>query len=83
MVVRTVARKFSVGGFCISAGGICVCVEGLDIPKIDKNSTDLYCFIFQFGRLGDLFVGAKPTKAPRGDGTDGGARYNLNRPPSA
>jgi len=26
--------------------------------------------MFQFGGLGDLFWGAKPPKAPRGDGTD-------------
>jgi len=31
---RTVARKLSVGGFCIYAGW-------LDILKIDKNYTDL------------------------------------------
>jgi len=36
----------------------------------DKKCTDLLCFTFQFGRLGALFRGAKPTKAPRGDGTD-------------
>jgi len=29
---RTVARKFSIGGFAF--------VQGLDTPKIDKNSTD-------------------------------------------
>jgi len=32
--IRTVARKFSIGGFCVSA-------VGLDILKIDKNPTDL------------------------------------------
>jgi len=32
--VRTVARKFSIGGLCISAGG-------LDTHKINKNLTDL------------------------------------------
>jgi len=31
---RTVARKFSIGGLCISVGG-------LDTLKIDKISTDL------------------------------------------
>jgi len=41
--------------------------------KFDKNSTNLQCFIFQFGGLGALFVGAKwakPTKAPVATGLD-------------
>ena len=29
--------------------GLCVSTGGLDILKIDKNSTDLLCFMFQFG----------------------------------
>jgi len=37
-------------------------VGGLDILKIYKNFTNFWCFLFQFG-------GAKPTKAPHGDGT--------------
>jgi len=60
----TVARKFSIGGLCVSAGW-------LDALKIDKNSTDLQCFMFQFGGLGSFVWGAKPPKAPRGDGTGG------------
>jgi len=39
---RTAARKFSIGGLCVSA-------EGHDILKIDKNSPDLQCVMFQFG----------------------------------
>jgi len=39
--IRTVARKFSIGGLCVSAGGIWVCAGGLDTLKTDKNSTDL------------------------------------------
>jgi len=58
-VTRTVARKFSIGG--------------LDILKIDKNSTDLYCFMFQFGGFGALFGGLRP----RGDGTEGNYRICL------
>jgi len=44
--------------------GLCVCAGLLDILKIDKNSTDLQCFIFQFRDFGALFGEAKPTKAP-------------------
>jgi len=33
---------------------------GFDIQKFDKNSTDLKCFIFQFGVLGVLFGGLTP-----------------------
>jgi len=42
----TVARKFSIGV-------LYVCSVGLGILKIDKNSTDLLCFIIQFGGLRD------------------------------
>jgi len=59
---RTVSRKSSIGE-------LCVCVGGLDIPKFEKNSTYLKCFIFQFAGLGGLFGGTEPTKDPRGDGT--------------
>jgi len=37
--------------------------------KFDKNSTNLLCFIFQFGGAWSFVWGAKATKAPRGDGT--------------
>jgi len=43
-------------------GGICVCAGRLDILKIDKNSTDLLCFMFQFGGL-EVCLGAKPPVA--------------------
>jgi len=36
----------------------------LDILKIDKYSTDIQCFIFQFTGFGALFWGARPTKVP-------------------
>jgi len=39
-VARSVARKFSIEGICVSAGRLCVCAEGLAILKIHKNSTD-------------------------------------------
>ena len=56
-IVRTVARTSSIGG-------LYVCAEVLNILKIDKNRTDLQCFIFNIGELGALFGGAKPTKTP-------------------
>jgi len=46
----TVVRKFSIGGLCVSSGW-------LDILKIDRFSTDLLCFMFQFG-------GLSPPKTP-------------------
>jgi len=50
--------------------GLWDCARGLDTPKIDKNSSDLWCFMFQFGGFGALLWGDKPPKAPRGDGTE-------------
>jgi len=35
---------------------------GFNILKIDKNYTDLYCFLFQIGWLGALFGGLSPPK---------------------
>jgi len=37
--------------------------------KFDKNSTNLWCFLFQFGGLGALFGGPNPPNLSRGDGT--------------
>ena len=42
---------------------------GLDILKIDKNSTDLKWFIFQFRGAWSFVWGAKTTIDPHGDGT--------------
>ena len=54
LLTKTVARKSSIGGLCDCAGG-------LDI----KNWQKFHWFIvFQIS-----IWGAKPTKAPRGDGT--------------
>ena len=55
-----VARKSSIGGLFVCSG--------LNILKIEKNSTDLLCFIFPFGVVGALFGGLNPP-TPRGDGT--------------
>ena len=38
---RTVARKFLIGGLCISARGIWLCAGGINTQKINKKSTDL------------------------------------------
>ena len=65
MPVRTVARNFSVGGFAVLRGALHLCGGGVDILKIDQISTDVLCFMFQFGGFGALFGGAKPTKAPK------------------
>jgi len=59
--IRTVARKISSGGLCVSA-------RGFDTLKIDKNSTDLLCFMFQFGGAWSFVWGGKLPKDPRGDG---------------
>jgi len=50
-------------GLYVGAGGLDVCAGRLK----SKNSFYLQCFIFQIGDFGALFVGSKPTKAPRGD----------------
>jgi len=47
-----------------SLGGLWVCAEGLDTLKIEKNSIDLQCFLFQFGGLGALFGGISPQNPP-------------------
>jgi len=41
-----------------------------DIVKIDKMQLIYSASYFNLGGLGALFWEAKPTKAPRGDGTD-------------
>jgi len=54
---KTVARTFSIGGALRLCGGF-------DILKIDKTSTDLKCFMFQFGGLGALFGELSSSKPP-------------------
>jgi len=53
---RTVAKKFSIGGLCSSAGG-------LDIIKLSKISLIYSVSRFNLGGL-ELCLGVKPTKAP-------------------
>jgi len=55
--IKPVARKFSIGGLCVCAGG-------LDILKIDKKSTDLQCSMLQFEGAWSSVWGTKPTNAP-------------------
>ena len=57
IIFRTVDRKFSIWGLCVCAGG-------LDIVKIDKNSTDYSVSCFNSGGLGALFGGISPQKPP-------------------
>jgi len=45
-------------------------VGGLDILKIDKNSTVSQCLMFQFGDLKLCLGRLSPPKPPRGDGTE-------------
>jgi len=66
LITRTVARKFSIGGLCSSAGG-------LDITKLTKTPLIYSVSRFNLGGLG----AAKPTKDPRGNGT-GYNRLRLN-----
>jgi len=51
-----------------SKWGLCVCTGRLDIIKLDRKPTGLWC-LTQFGRLGSFFGRAKPTKVPCGNGT--------------
>ena len=76
---RTVARKFSTGGLCVSAGW-------LDILKFDKNFHWFIVSCFNLGGLGALFGGLSQPKLPLGDGTrfrTGVAKFSLAMYPSA
>jgi len=77
----TVARK------CSIAGIFTFVQRELNILKINKISTDLQCFTFQFGGLGSFVCGGGlsppnwTTGSPRGDGTGALAmRNNYPRP---
>jgi len=52
------------GGFTFVQGGLNVCARGFE----RKNCIHSVSY-FNLGGLGTLFGGAKPTKAPRGDGS--------------
>jgi len=66
--IRTVARKWSIGGLYVCVGGFTFVQWGLTF-KFDKSSINVQCFVSQYGDLGALFGGTKPTKAPHDDGT--------------
>jgi len=70
-----VAGKFSRVGLCSCAGGLCVCAGGLDIIKLAKTPLIYSVSRFNLGGIGAMFGGAKPTKAPRGYGTDQKLQY--------
>ena len=61
---RTVARKFSIRGFAILRGGLCVCAGGLDIIKLTKTPLIYSVSRLNFGGLELCLRGDKPTKAP-------------------
>jgi len=67
--IKTVARKFSIGGLCSSAGGLLVCVGGIDIIKLTKTPLIYSVSPFSLGGLGALFGGLSLPKPPRGNGT--------------
>jgi len=52
----------------LQQGALRLC-KGAWHSKIWQNSTDLKCFIFQFGGAWSFVWRAKPTKDPHGDGT--------------
>jgi len=52
----------------LCGGSFRSCRGGLDI-QIDKNSTNLQCFIFQIGGAWSFVWGRKLSKPPRGNGT--------------
>jgi len=70
--IRTVGRKFSIGGLWVCSGQI-------DTIKIDKNSTDLECFIFHFEKVWSIVWGAKSPKTPMATGlVETYGKGNLN-----
>ena len=54
----------------VNRGALRSCRRGLTF-KFDKNSTNFYCFIFQFGGSWSFLGDLSPPKHPRGDGTAG------------
>ena len=51
-------------GLYNSAGGICVCAEGLDIIKLSKIPLIYSVSRFNLGGLGALFGGLSPPQPP-------------------
>jgi len=68
VLLRTVARKFTIGRLCDSARGLCVCAVGLDIIKLTKTPLIYSASRFKLGGLGALFGGVSPPKTPGATG---------------
>jgi len=62
LIHRTVARKFSIGGLGVSAGGLWICAVGLDILKIDKTELIYSVSCFNLGVLELFLRGLSPQK---------------------
>jgi len=57
VLIRAVAKKFSIGGLCFSAGGLWVCVGGLTLLKLTKSHLIYSVSCVNLGGLGALFGG--------------------------
>jgi len=65
-------------GFAVLRVGLFFCLGGLDIIKLTKTPLIYSVSRFNLGSWA-LFRGAKPTKAPRGDGTDENNGYACSK----
>jgi len=69
--LKTAARKSAIGGLYICTGGFIFC-------KIEKKSTDLYCFILKFGVAWSFVFGRlNPQNPPHGNWTVQTASVNT------
>jgi len=60
---RTVARKFSIGGLCISAEGVGFVRGVLTLKKLTKSQLIYSVSCFNLGKLGASFGGLSPPVA--------------------
>ena len=67
---KPVTRKSSIGMLYVCAGGLYVRAGGACHSNLTKIPLTCSVSCFNLVGLGALFGGAKPTKAPRGDGSD-------------
>ena len=67
-LTRTVARKFSIGGLCVSAGCFGFVRRGLTLQKLTKSQLIYNVSCFSLGGLGAFLGGLSPQKPPW-DGT--------------
>ena len=61
---RTVARKFSIGGLCISEGGFGFVREGLDTQKLTKTQLIYSVSCYNLGGLEIRMGGLSPQIPP-------------------